>query len=437
MALHLRGEQDDAASRSRQDVQRVGDQMRHANGFATHREFATHAARAQASWSRRARAALCAAAAVTLLAAVDAAAAAPVPCSAAGAGKYNCQFYVPGDGRSTGAPVQTSDGSTIGYLHKGTNWVVCQRIGGRVTYGAYFNNNWAWTLADNLKWGWVNAVFAQGGDNDGPFGGVPDCGTKHGTPPSAAPPPTTDRLPKDEGTEPDTSCSKTMGGQRATARFRGHVHGQYITTYSKGEKPRLDRQRRVDDRFQIGAVTLEATTCKRKDRWMILPPTMTVAKVESVGLKIDPTRKGEVAVSKLQGSKDKRLYGSGWGVTVKTYRFFDDTLVLQVLHCGPDHWARLAGILEVLGFPLIKVSTPVALGVWLLSKLVPAGGTDCLRLGEYDFRLQPSSQGLKMKLIAERGPRDGAALADPHWSDRDGKTYRREFRARIIPEPAR
>jgi hypothetical protein len=75
----------------------------------------------------------------------------------------------------------------VGFLHAGTNWVVCQRVGARVRSGPYFNNNWAWTLADDLKWGWVNAVYASGGDNDGPFGGgVPPCGTKHGSPPGAA-----------------------------------------------------------------------------------------------------------------------------------------------------------------------------------------------------------------------------------------------------------
>jgi hypothetical protein len=71
--------------------------------------------------------------------------------------------------------------------------VLCQQAGGRVTAGPYFNSNWAWTLADNLKYGWVNAVYASGGDNDGPFGGgVPNCNNAHGAPPGGAgsvPPP--------------------------------------------------------------------------------------------------------------------------------------------------------------------------------------------------------------------------------------------------------
>jgi hypothetical protein len=113
-----------------------------------------------------------------------ASAADPATCVGIGGGKYNCTFYVAGDGQSGGAPVQVGT-ATVGFLHKGTNWVLCQQVGGRVTSGPYFNNNWAWTTADNGKDGWVNAVWASGGDNDGPFGGgVPNCNGAHGAAPS-------------------------------------------------------------------------------------------------------------------------------------------------------------------------------------------------------------------------------------------------------------
>jgi lysophospholipase L1-like esterase len=108
----------------------------------------------------------------------------PVPCKAIHDGKYDCHFYVAGNGRTGGAPVQSSRGKVVGYLHAGRNWVVCQRAGGRVRSAAYFNKYWAWTLADNGKRGWVNAVYARGGDNDGPFGGVRSCGAKYGRPPA-------------------------------------------------------------------------------------------------------------------------------------------------------------------------------------------------------------------------------------------------------------
>jgi lysophospholipase L1-like esterase len=113
-----------------------------------------------------------------------AAAADPVPCKPRHDGKYDCQFYVRGDGHSGGSPVQNSRGKTVGFLHAGRNWVVCQRPGGRVRSGRYFNTYWAWTLADNNRWGWVNAVYARGGDNDGRFGGVRAFGAKHGRPPA-------------------------------------------------------------------------------------------------------------------------------------------------------------------------------------------------------------------------------------------------------------
>ncbi|HLM49952.1 MAG TPA: DUF2599 domain-containing protein [Solirubrobacteraceae bacterium] len=136
--------------------------------------------------SRWALAVVLAAAACGVLPTAAGAAPAPVPCTPSGGGRHTCQFYVPGDGRTGGAPVQGADGRVVGYLHQGANWVVCQETGGRVTSGQHHNDKWAWTLADNLRWGWVNAVYARGGDNDGGFGGVPGCGGAHGRPPGLA-----------------------------------------------------------------------------------------------------------------------------------------------------------------------------------------------------------------------------------------------------------
>ncbi len=163
----------------------------------------------------------------------DALAAAPVPCSSIGGGKYNCTFYVAGNGISGGAPVQAG-GATVGYLHKGTNWVICQQVGGRVTSGPYFNSNWAWTLADNNKWGWVNAVYASGGDNDGPFGGgVPNCNNAHGAPPGGsggpppppppAPGPAPGKFPADVTSAPDAAryddAASWSGGRNCSGGF--------------------------------------------------------------------------------------------------------------------------------------------------------------------------------------------------------------------------
>jgi hypothetical protein len=117
------------------------------------------------------------------------AAPAQVPCGYVGGGHYNCQFYPAGDGISGGAPVQASDGSRIGYLNHGTNWVLCQHTGSKVGTSSVYNIWWAYTEANDGTFGWVNAYYAQGGDNDGSFQGVPGCDSSHGYPPGGAPPP--------------------------------------------------------------------------------------------------------------------------------------------------------------------------------------------------------------------------------------------------------
>jgi hypothetical protein len=111
----------------------------------------------------------------------------PVPCGGTastpqGTGT-NCPFDTAGDGSSGGSPVVDSGGGTVGYLPSGTNWVICQAQGRTVTQGQYFNNWWAWTEANNKSWGWVNAVDAHGGDNNGAFGSVPMCNGSKGAPP--------------------------------------------------------------------------------------------------------------------------------------------------------------------------------------------------------------------------------------------------------------
>jgi hypothetical protein len=124
---------------------------------------------------------------LVLLGSAQAASAAPaqVPCTSVGGGHYNCSFYVAGDGISGGAPVLEDNGTRIGYLNQGTNWIACQQVGGIQKSGAFYNHTWARTLANDGKAGWVNAVWASGGDNDGTFAGVPNCGGLHGTPPGA------------------------------------------------------------------------------------------------------------------------------------------------------------------------------------------------------------------------------------------------------------
>jgi lysophospholipase L1-like esterase len=117
------------------------------------------------------------------------AAAADVPCSTLSAGRYQCSFYPPGDGISAGAPVQDSTGKRVGYLNHGANWIVCQASGATVHSGSYYNRWWGYTEANDQQFGWVNAVWASGGSNDGPFATiVPNCGSTYGSPPAATAP---------------------------------------------------------------------------------------------------------------------------------------------------------------------------------------------------------------------------------------------------------
>ena len=65
---------------------------------------------------RRAATGAAAAVALTAVGSGAAMAAAPAACTAIGGGKYNCTFYVAGNGKSGGAPVQAG-ATTVGYLH--------------------------------------------------------------------------------------------------------------------------------------------------------------------------------------------------------------------------------------------------------------------------------------------------------------------------------
>jgi hypothetical protein len=103
------------------------------------------------------------------------AASARVPCSKHADGRYHCGFWPAGDGIHGGAAVVDDRGYWVGYLNQGDNWVSCQLWAGKVSHGRFYNHWWAWTEANDHKWGWVNAVWASGGANDGQFAHVPEC----------------------------------------------------------------------------------------------------------------------------------------------------------------------------------------------------------------------------------------------------------------------
>jgi putative metal-binding protein len=168
-----------------------------------------------------------------LLPAATADAQAPVPCTNIGSGRYQCYWYVPGDGRTGGALV-VRDRTTVGYLHQGYNWIVCQQQGGDMRNVAGDRNHWyGWTLADyNGQWGWASALEARGGDDYGPFSGVPNCNGAYGNPPlwsgtwgqpppaSAPPPPPGSPAPVDrdrDGVLPPLDCDDRNAAHRPGA----------------------------------------------------------------------------------------------------------------------------------------------------------------------------------------------------------------------------
>jgi Putative metal-binding motif len=143
---------------------------------------------------------LCAAAVLAPAAAADAQA--PVPCSAIGNGRYECDWYVPGNGITGGALV-VRDRTTVGFLHQGRNWITCQQRGGDMRNLAGDRNHWfGWTMADNGQVGWASPLEARGGADYGPFQGAPNCNGAHGSPPMyngiwGQPPPPAPPTPSD------------------------------------------------------------------------------------------------------------------------------------------------------------------------------------------------------------------------------------------------
>jgi hypothetical protein len=179
------------------------------------------------------RAGLIAGAVLALAIAEPAFAQAPVPCNAIGGGKYQCNWYRPGNGISGGSLVAVGT-TPVGYLRQGANWIICQQKGGDMRNAEGYRNHWfGWTLADNNRWGWASALDASGGDNYGQFGGgTPPCNGAHGSPPTyngvwgsppppsgGGPGPTNPPPPTDPGTpdvdgdldnvSPPTDCDDT------------------------------------------------------------------------------------------------------------------------------------------------------------------------------------------------------------------------------------
>jgi hypothetical protein len=87
-----------------------------------------------------------------------------------------CPDWAP-SGRSIPVHQNTSKSSqVVGYINPaGADWYYCQQQGDRYTLGQYVNNWYAYTMADNGRWGWVNEVYFQGGDNNERDAGLGGC----------------------------------------------------------------------------------------------------------------------------------------------------------------------------------------------------------------------------------------------------------------------
>jgi hypothetical protein len=217
--------------------------------------------------------------AALLLVPSGASAQAPVPCSSIGNGRYKCNWWPPGDGHSGGALV-VNDRTTVGFLHQGTNWVVCQQRGGEVFNSRGYRNHWfAWTTADNGQTGWASAIEAQGGDDFGPFGGgVPNCNdTRPGLPtwsgewgrPPAPPPPPPAPGPPPPAPAPGflsaTVSNSWAVGRRSTRllrlQVRGAPTGASVRVACLVRRCRLRRDTAIADQRGIATLT---RLCRRR-----------------------------------------------------------------------------------------------------------------------------------------------------------------------------
>ncbi|MGH3415068.1 MAG: serine/threonine-protein kinase [Actinocrinis sp.] len=94
-----------------------------------------------------------------------------------------CETFAPGQfkcavGSDHGAPVFAAGTlDQIGSVGGGPQRFYCQSSGAEYSNNAFRNHWWAWTRSDQGDWGWVNAVYLAGGDNDSPEPGLPYCGS--------------------------------------------------------------------------------------------------------------------------------------------------------------------------------------------------------------------------------------------------------------------
>ena len=314
------------------------------------------------------------------------AAPAPVPCSNSGGGKYTCQWYPPGDGIRGGAKV-IAGGRLVGYLHQGSNWVICQQVGATVRNSSGDLNNWyGWTQADNGRWGWASPLEARGGANFGAFSGVPNCNGAHGPAPSqggvwgasapALPAPTSPQSVKRR-----QACSKLNEDQRLSVG--GHLREiTYTEYYSGGGRPSRSYERESRS-FGMGKVDIRLTTCKMASgKWRVLDP-----------VNVTPDYNGVDAAGQIEGGGSR-----GWGLAPR--ELTSSKLSLAAMEC--DDQGLLTTGKFLLGVPL-PIPFLADVGRFVVSANIPDGEVRCESLTPLTLRLDIAKRNGKVALRGDSG----------------------------------
>ncbi len=325
---------------------------------------------------------------------------AQVPCSSIGKGRHSCNWRVAGNGKSGGTPVLNGAGKRIGYLHQGSNWILCQRTGREESLGGSKNNVWGYTTADNGKKGWANALWARGGANDGGFSGTPQCGAKYGAPPSTgattAPAP-----PKAQAPSAD-SCAHTREGQTATLSYSYYETRQHVILPGNVAQAPATKNDAKPSHHAFGTITVGADACKSPKGWR-LGKTVNVRE-HAKGLYPDSSGKATII-----GSGAAR----GWGLGIIGFNNGSFDVQYTACHETGGGWPIVEAIVT---FPLKGLPYKAALAKFGLGKLIPEPGIECENVGTARVTLSADRNG---KLVARSqdltfGETLKRTLDDPH-----------------------
>ena len=165
--------------------------------------------------------------------------------------------------------------------------------------------------------------------------------------------------------------------QHATLRFK-YTWETY--TYDKSQvpaKPFNERHRTSD----VGSMRVGAATCRTGKRWRILKPV--AMSYDSTGIDLKP---------KLDVVGDRWIRGWGIGATgAKVPRNKPPQIDVTMMRCTKG--GLLAGVKELLGFPVPKLEFRWAFVVWVASKLVPDDGVKCQEPARYRVELHVDKRG--------------------------------------------